>query len=110
MTLNKAFGRFARALASATTFHVGISWDERNGWRPYQAADDKFMFLSPRLGRQVVSKFKEYGALPGNADAWDGLKETFEELARLCDEADAKNAAKEIPPEGLAFMRPGGAA
>ena len=110
MSPKKAFGRFAKALASATTFSVGIAWDERNGWRSYQAADGAVLFMTPKTGRHIVSKFYEYGALPANSSAWSDLKDTFDELRRICDEADARNAAKEIPPDGLKFMRPGGQA
>lgn len=79
-------------------FEVGLTWDDRNGWRVYQRIGDKALAMGPAEARRLADHYDKLGATPQWQEVARGLVDTLGSLRTMADEADQKNISKEIPP------------
>ena len=104
MSPKKAWAKFASMLLRApdgAAFVVGISWDERKGWRPYQSIGTAILQMDTATARGLVASAYRCQSNP----AFNELKPLFDDLAKICDEADQKNRDRVIP-DGAAGQLP----
>jgi hypothetical protein len=109
----KAIRKFLEALQNAplgADFQVGITWDERRGWSPYQRIGEHMLILPVAAARGLVAgALKQDGQHAGNPEI-AGVIGMFKTLGEICDECDVKNKSRVVPPGMVAFMEPRGTA
>jgi len=101
----KMFAKWARLCEQAppdARYEVGLTWDERHGWRVYQRVGDAGLAMDAKHARGLLTSYQKLAQLPQWKEAAAGLMDTIGELGKLADECDQKNKAHAVPPEMVA--------
>jgi hypothetical protein len=109
----KALRKFMDAILSAPEgcdFEIGLVFDRDQGWRVYQRVHTKALLMAPAMARSLADTYDKLAARPEWAAIGREMKNTFEELRNLANEADQKNRDKVLPPDYAAFAPAQGSA
>ena len=116
MKSNKAFHWFARSIAHApedAQLTVGLTWDEREGWRVliqfHGVGTTTVVMVSPAQARNLADTYDEMhrGEWAGQAT---GAEWVAGDLRKLAGQADGKNAVSIVPEGYIEVAAPRGEA
>lgn len=113
MNPKKALSKFLTALGTApegAQFEVGLTWDQRKGWRVYQRVGSHVLMLGPDDARRMAALYERTAARPEWRGRTHGLERTLGELRPLADEAEQKNRERVIPDHAAEFLPAAGSA